>query len=101
MLPVDYGMEGWSLPDYGKIYMCDAYRSYADQRQLGEARARIEYNLNHPEWAGQTLTLHHESPWHFMNGSGVLEGPPEAHEEQFVAHRAVEELRELAKGPQP
>jgi len=36
-----------------------------------------------------------------MNGSGVLAGPPEAHEEQFVAHLAIEKLRELAKHRQP
>jgi arylsulfatase A-like enzyme len=100
-LPVDYGIEGWTLPDYGRIYMSDAYREYAGKRGLGKARARIEHNLNHPEWAGQTLTLVHESPWHFMNGSGVLQGPPEAHEEQFVAHLAVGKLRELTQGSQP
>jgi arylsulfatase A-like enzyme len=100
-LPVDYGIEGWSLPDYGKVYMSDAYRAYAQERGSGEARAQIEYNLNHPEWAGQTLALVHESPWHFMNGSGVLHGPPEAHEEQFVAHLALEKLKELTQGTQP
>jgi arylsulfatase A-like enzyme len=36
-----------------------------------------------------------------MNGSGVLRGPPQAHEEQFVAHLAVEKLRELATCSQP
>lgn len=100
-LPVDYGIEGWSLPDYGRVYMSEAYKAYAKARGLGEARARIEYNLDHPEWEGQTLTLHHESPWHFMNGSGVLEGPAEAHEEQFVAHLAIEKLKELEAGGQP
>ncbi|MEE8398961.1 MAG: sulfatase-like hydrolase/transferase [Desulfobacterales bacterium] len=100
-LPTDFDIEGWSLPDYGKIYMSDAYGRYAEERGLGDARARIEHNLNHPEWAGQTLTLHHESPWYFMNGSGVLEGPPEAHEEQFVAHLAADKIRELAGGSQP
>lgn len=100
-LPVDYDIEGWSLPGYGKIYMSDAYKEYAKKRDLGEARARIEHNLNHPEWAGRTLTLHHESPWHFMNGSGVLEGPPEAHEEQFVACLTVDKLKELAQDSQP
>jgi arylsulfatase A-like enzyme len=100
-LPVDYGIEGWSLPDYGKVYMSDAYREYAAEHGLGTACARIEHNLNHPEWAGQRLALHHESPWHFMNGSGVLDGPPEAHEEQFVAHLAVQKLKELTQASQP
>lgn len=36
-----------------------------------------------------------------MNGSGVLEGPPEAHEEQFVAHLAVEKLKELTRVSRP
>ena len=40
-LPVDYGIEGWALPDYGKIYMSDAYREYCAERGLGDARARI------------------------------------------------------------
>lgn len=74
-LAADFGMEGWSLPDYGKVYMSDAYKSYAAQRQLGDARARIEYDLYHPGWNGKTLTLHHPSPWRFMNASGVLIGP--------------------------
>ncbi|GAB4425407.1 MAG: sulfatase-like hydrolase/transferase [Anaerolineae bacterium] len=100
-LPVDYGIEGWSLPDYGKVYMSEAYRQYAAEHGFGDARARIEYNLDHPEWRGQTLRLHDPSPWTFMNGAGVLEGPPEAHEEQFVAHLAIEKLRELARSNQP
>ncbi|MHC4916952.1 MAG: sulfatase-like hydrolase/transferase [Planctomycetota bacterium] len=100
-LPEDYGIEGWSLPHYGKPYMSDRYRDYCAERGLGEARARIEGNLNHPEWEGQTLTLHDESPWKFMNGSGVLEGPEEGHEENFVAGMAVEKLRELSGGSEP
>ncbi len=100
-LPIDYGIEGWSLPDYGKIYMSDAYRAYAAERGFGDARATIEYNLNYPEWQGQEIILHDPSPWKFMNGSGILAGPPEAHEEQFVAHLACEKLREFAADDQP
>jgi arylsulfatase A-like enzyme len=36
-----------------------------------------------------------------MESTGVLEGPPEAHEEFFVAHLATEKLRELARRDQP
>jgi arylsulfatase A-like enzyme len=100
-LPIDFGIEGWSLPDYGRVYMSEAYQQYAAERGLGDARAHIEYNLNHPEWQGQMLVLHDPSPWKFMNGSGVLEGPPEAHEEFFVAHLAVEKLKELSRSSQP
>ena len=100
-LPLDYGIDGWSLPDYGKVYMSEAYREYAARHGLGEARALIELNLDHPEWEGETLVLHDPSPWRFMNGCGVLDGPPEAHEENFVAHLAVKRLRELAQCSQP
>ncbi len=100
-LPIDYGIEGWSLPDYGKIYMSDAYKAYAEERGFGDARALIEYNINYPEWQGQEIVLHDPSPWKFMNGSGILVGPPEAHEEQFVAHLACEKLREFAASDQP
>jgi len=100
-LPVDFGIEGWGLPDYGKVYMSDAYRDYAAERGLGDARALVEHNRNRPDWEGQTLRLHHPSPWRFMNGSGVLEGPPEAHEEFFVAHLAIEKMKELTVGDQP
>ena len=100
-LPIDSGIEGWALPDYGKIYMSDEYKRYAEERGYGDARALIEYNINYPDWRGQEITLHDPSPWKFMNGSGILAGPPGAHEEQFVAHLACEKLREFAKSEQP
>ena len=100
-LAVDYGWEGWSLPKYGKIYMSDAYKEYCKERGFGNAQANIEEHLNYPEFNGQTVTLHHESPWRFMNAFGTLEGPPEAHEEQFVAHLACEKMKELAANGQP
>jgi arylsulfatase A-like enzyme len=100
-LPVDYGVEGWSLPGYGLVYMSDEYRAYADSRGLGPARALWEHAVDHPEREGQTIVLHDPCPWTFMNASGVMVGPPAAHEEQFVVHLAVEKLRELAKSDQP
>jgi arylsulfatase A-like enzyme len=81
--------------------MSEAYRHYAEERGLGDACAFVEHNLEHPEWEGRTLTLHDPSPWTFMNGSGILQGPPEAHEENFVAHLAIEKLGELARVDQP
>jgi arylsulfatase A-like enzyme len=100
-LPIDYGIEGWGLPGYGKVYMSDAYLAYSEACGFGPSRARIEHSGDNPDWEGQTLVLHDASPWKFMNASGVLVGPPEAHEEQFVAHLAVEKLRELARSDQP
>lgn len=99
-LPVDYGIEGWSLPGYGLIYMSDAYRAYAEERGLGPARAVIEHSLG-ARASGEEVVLHDPVPWAFMNNSGILVGPPEAHEEQFVAHLACEKLRELAQAEQP
>ncbi|MCL4377696.1 MAG: sulfatase-like hydrolase/transferase [Actinobacteria bacterium] len=101
-IPIDYGIEGWSLPDYGKVYMSDEYHKYAAQKGLGDARAYIEHFSRIPEWEGQILTLHDPSEWAFMGGGcGILQGPPEAHEDNFVAHLTVEKLRELAAANQP
>jgi arylsulfatase A-like enzyme len=100
-LPADYGIEGWALPDYGKVYMSDEYKRYAAERGFGAARAQIEHQLDYPEWEGQTIALEHKSPFHFMGSSGVLVGPPAAHEEQFVAHLTVNKLQELTQGAQP
>jgi arylsulfatase A-like enzyme len=100
-LPTDYGIEGWSLTDYGKPYMDAVYRQYASAFGYPDARARIEHSVNRPDWEGRTLTLHDPSPWMFMNCTGVMEGPPEVHEEQFVAHLAIQKLRELATTGQP
>lgn len=36
-----------------------------------------------------------------MSGYGVLHGPPEAHEQNFIANLAIEKLGELAKQSQP
>jgi len=100
-LPVDYGIEGWSLLGYGAPYMSEAYAQYAAERGLGKATAKIEEYIYKPEWRGQTMELHHPVFWRFMFGAGVLQGPPEAHEAQFVAELSARKLRELAKGKQP
>jgi len=100
-LPTDYGIEGWSLPGYGNVYTSEEYRDYRAQRGFGDAHARIEHNLYFPEWEGRTIRLHDPSPFKFSKGSGILQGPREAHEEHFVAALAASELRELAKGNGP
>ncbi|MBI5725128.1 MAG: sulfatase-like hydrolase/transferase [Planctomycetes bacterium] len=101
LLPADYGFDGWSLADYGKIYMSEAYQAYCRQHGLGPARARIDHFFHRPEWKGAVQTLHHESPWAFMNGSGVLQGPRAGHEEDFVADLACGQLRKLAGDERP
>jgi len=100
-LPVDFGMEGWSLPHYGKVYMSDRYREYCRDNGLGDATALIERSVSHPEWEGAERVLHHDSPWHFMDTSGILRGPKEGHEENFVSRLAVETLREFSRSERP
>ncbi|MGB2821993.1 MAG: sulfatase-like hydrolase/transferase [Phycisphaerae bacterium] len=97
----DFGLEGWSLPDYGKPYMSQAYRDYAERRGLAPSEAFIEHWLGHPDEVGRSHRLHHEQAFYFENASGVLAGPPEGHLDKFVANMAAEKLDELARGPQP
>lgn len=102
-LPVDYGIEGWSLPGYGAVYMSDEYTEYCRELGLGPATARIENHRLYPDYNGTTTLLHSETDqsWHFMDAFGVMEGPPEAHEVNFVEHLCSTKLRELAGGDQP
>jgi len=95
-LPVDYGIEGWALPDYGNVYPSDAYKAYCRKKGFGEPHARIDYHRYHPELNGRRVSLDHPSPFYYMRGCGMLEGPPEGHEEPFVAHLAIEKMREFA-----
>jgi arylsulfatase A-like enzyme len=101
-LPVDYGIEGWSLSGYGAVYMSEAYERYCEKLGLGPATALIENHRRIPEYNGKTMVLHSDidSHWHFMDAFGVLEGPPEAHENNFVAHLCSQKVRELAQGNQ-
>jgi arylsulfatase A-like enzyme len=104
-LPVDYGIEGWSLPDYGAVYSSDAYEQYAAGLGLGEARILVEHNVRGAGREGKTHLMqgrHQWAAWDNMDCSGVLQGPPEAHEGMFVAHLAIEKLKELTSaGDQP
>ncbi len=100
-LSEDYGMPGWSLPEYGKVYMSDTYKAFCKEHNFDEAKAYIEQNLDRPEWIGETLTLHHESPWYFMNGSGVFQSPRAAHESDFVEHMATKQLHKLTQQDKP
>ncbi len=99
--PADYGLPGWSLLDYGRVYDSERYQAYAEERGLGEARAFIEHWLGHPEEINQTHVLKHDSPWYFMNAAGVQEGPPDAHHDFFVANLACDELQKVANKNEP
>jgi arylsulfatase A-like enzyme len=100
-LPVDYGMEGWSLPLYGDVYGSDEYRSYALARGFPDPDVAIDWHVNRPEWRGRALPLSKVRPGFFEDGSGVLHAPEDAHESQFIANLTTEKIRELSAGNQP
>lgn len=56
-LPMDYGMEGWSLPHYGNIYNSVAYNDYCKKNGYGKPRATIEHCVNHPNWEGKDFVI--------------------------------------------
>ncbi|MCF8089130.1 MAG: sulfatase-like hydrolase/transferase [Desulfotignum sp.] len=101
-LPADYGIEGWSLPGYGAHYQCEAYGQYCKELGLGMPTALIEEHRRISEYKGKKLVLHSDvdTDWHFMDSFGVLQGPPEAHEANFVSHLSCEKLKELTQSDQ-
>lgn len=100
-MPADYGMGGWSLPDYGNVYHSEKYKRYLAERGLSQPKCRIDHNLFDPALDGSTVTLDPPEPWTYMDGSGVLLGPSEAQEQFFVAHTAAEQLAQLSAGADP
>ena len=101
----DYGLTGWSLPEYGNLYACDAYKAYL--KRIGEPQpvCRIDHHLLRPELDGTDVLMDPDEPWDFMDGAGILQGAPEVQEQFFVANLAVDRLRQLAEagygGEQP
>ena len=93
--PEHYGLQGWSLPEYGNVYACDAYKDYL--KRIGEPQpgCRIEHHLLRPELNGTDVLMEPDEPWDFMDGAGVLSGPVDVHEQNFVANMAVDKLREI------
>jgi len=101
LLPADYGIDGWSLPGYGNVYNSSAYKKFCAENGYHEAKAYVDHDLRHPELEGKLISLSDPSPFKYSGCSGILEGPPEAHEENFVAQMAVKKLRELSEGDSP
>jgi len=91
----DYGLKGWSLPEYGNLYASDAYKDYL--KRIGEPQpmCRIEHHLLQPELNGQDVLMDPAEPWDYMDGAGVLSGSSEVQEQFFVANMACDALREL------
>lgn len=100
-LPVDYGIEGWGLPEYGNVYGSKKYKDYLVEIGGKQPRCRIEHNLSLPDRCGTTVTLDPPDPWEYMEGCGILEGSAQLHEQFFLAHIAEQSLRDLARNEQP
>ncbi|MEJ8562154.1 sulfatase-like hydrolase/transferase [Yoonia sp. GPGPB17] len=97
----DYGMKGWSLPEYGNLYASERYKKYL--KAIGEAqpRCRIEHHLLRPELNGTEVLMDPAEPWDYMDGAGVLLGSPEVNEQFFVANMACDQLKELERAKRP
>lgn len=97
----DYGLKGWSLPEYGNLYACDAYKEYLNDIGEDQPQCRIEHHLLQPELNGTEVLMDPAEPWDYMDGAGVLLGSPEVNEQFFVANMACDQLKKLAGSDQP
>ncbi len=95
----DYGLQGWSLPEYGNLYASDEYKAYLARIGEPQPTCRIDHHLLRPELDGSDVLMDPDEPWDFMDGAGVLHGSAEAHEQNFVANMAVDKLMSLAREP--
>ncbi len=94
--PEHYGLNGWSLPEYGNVYASDAYKDYLQKIGQPQPTCHIEHHLLRPELNGTDVLMEPDQPWDYMDGAGVLSGSSEVHEQFFVANMAVEKLRDIA-----
>jgi len=100
-LPSDYGMSGWSMPDYGNVYGCDEYKAYLQQLGLAQPSCLLDHQLFDPSMDGREVLMDPPEPWTYMDGCGVLQGDTRAQEQFFVAHRAQQELATLQASENP
>ncbi len=100
-LPSDYGMSGWSMPDYGNVYGCAEYKAYLKVLGLEQPTCKLDHQLFDPEMDGREVLMDPPEPWTYMDGSGVLQGDERAQEQFFVAHRAAQELSILQESNDP
>ena len=94
--PSHYGLSGWSLPEYGNVYSSEAYKDYLKRIGQPHPTCLIEHHLLRPELNGTVVPMTPREPWDYMDGAGVLSGPPEVHEQFFVADMATERLKSIA-----
>jgi arylsulfatase A-like enzyme len=96
----DYGLIGWSLPEYGNLYASEHYKQYL--AKIGEPQpvCRIDHHLLRPELDGSEVLMNPDEPWDFMDGAGVLLGSAEVQEQFFIANQAIERIEELGENQQ-
>ncbi len=100
-LPSDYGMSGWSMPDYGNVYGSNEYKTYLNELGLHQPSCQLDHQLFDPEMDGREVLMDPPEPWTYMDGCGVLKGDERAQEQFFVAHRAQQELAMLQNSEEP
>jgi arylsulfatase A-like enzyme len=61
-LPIDYGIEGWGLPEYGNVYGSEKYKAYLAEIGEAQPRCRIEHHLLSPELCGTTVLMDPPDP---------------------------------------
>ncbi|MCV6576504.1 MAG: sulfatase-like hydrolase/transferase [Cohaesibacter sp.] len=97
--PQDYGIKGWSLPEYGNVYRSNTYKNYLKSLGEEQPKCRIDHHLMRPQLDGTEVLMDPDEPWDYMDGAGVLLGNPEVQEQFFVTNLACEQLRHLADRP--
>lgn len=93
----DYGLNGWSLSEYGNLYASQRYKDYLEAIGESQPTCRIDHHLLRPELDGTEVLMDPHEPWDFMDGAGVLLGSAEVQEQFFVANLAIERIRQIAK----
>ena len=97
----DYGLKGWSLPEYGNLYASDTYKDYLARIGEPQPMCKIEHHLLQPDLNGQDVLMDPAEPWDYMDGAGILQGSPEVQEQFFVANMACDALRDLKDSNKP
>jgi len=98
-IAADEGCAGFSMPGYGNPYLAPEYKEYVRSRGLDEASFDVKYVVHEgDEERKPPLGPGYRCPWKNFTPhiSGVLEQDDDAHECNFVANLAIDELRRIA-----
>lgn len=93
---LDHRCEGFNYPSYNNPYTKPEYKAYLKRNHLPEPEILIERSF----WEGRGIaegeTYHQDKRWCNEHAVGTMTTPNETHEAFFLAHLAVEKLKELA-----